>query len=171
VGTTLVDKFADVIRNSQFLNRSGKMELNLLLKPAHLGHVTIKMTQVDGEMMVKMLVSSQAAKDMLEQNMHQLRHLFQPHQISVERNEEVSDEEFYFDEQEEQQDDENQQTTEDDYQDDHNQNEDTQVLDFEAIMEQLGEKVIMYKSNKMNLEIYLSNQEQNRTASRDLGKE
>src|SRR5699024_11478984 len=76
VGATLVDKFADVIRNSQFLNRSGKMELNLLLKPAHLGHVTIKMTQVDGEMMVKMLVSSQAAKDMLEQNMHQLRHLF-----------------------------------------------------------------------------------------------
>lgn len=143
VGATLVDKFADVIRNSQFLNRSGKMELNLLLKPAHLGHVTIKMTQVDGEMMVKMLVSSQAAKDMLEQNMHQLRHLFQPHQISVERNEEVSDEEFYFDEQEEQQDDENQQTTEDDYQDDHNQNEDTQVLDFEAIMEQLGEEVTL----------------------------
>src|SRR5699024_5810656 len=31
VGATLVDKFADVIRNSQFLNRSGKMELNLLL--------------------------------------------------------------------------------------------------------------------------------------------
>src|SRR5699024_427212 len=81
VGTTLVDKFAEVIRNSQFLNRSVKTELNLLLKPAHLGHVTIKMTQVDGEMMVKMLVSSQAAKDMLEQNMHQLRHLFQPHQI------------------------------------------------------------------------------------------
>ena len=97
VGTNLIDKFADVIRNSQFLNRSGKMELNLILKPAHLGHVTVKMTQVDGEMMVKMLVSSQAAKDMLEQNMHQLRHLFQPHQISVERNEEVSDEEFYFD--------------------------------------------------------------------------
>lgn len=143
VGTNLIDKFADVIRNSQFLNRSGKMELNLILKPAHLGHVTVKMTQVDGEMMVKMLVSSQAAKDMLEQNMHQLRHLFQPHQISVERNEEISDEEFYFDEQEEQQDDENQQTTEDDYQDDHNQNEDTQALDFEAIMEQVGEEVTL----------------------------
>src|SRR5699024_4967533 len=171
VGATLVDKFADVIRNSQFLNRSGKMELNLLLKPAHLGHVTIKMTQVDGEMMVKMLVSSQAAKDMLEQNMHQLRHLFQPHQISVERNEEVSDEEFYFDEQEEQQDDENQQTTEDDYQDDHNQNEDTQVLDFEAIMEQLGEEVTLKMSKTINSDIYLSNQEQNRAPSPDLGKD
>src|SRR5699024_4935330 len=103
VEATLVAKFDVLIRNIIFLNLIGKIVLKLLLKPAHLGHVTNKMTQVDGEMMVKMLVSSQAAKDMLEQNMHQLRHLFQPHQISVERNEEVSDEEFYFDEQEEQQ--------------------------------------------------------------------
>lgn len=144
VGTDLVNKLTNVLRESQFTNRvGGKMELNLILKPAQLGNVTVKMTQVNGEMMVKMLVSSQAAKDMLEQNVHQLRHLFQPHQVSVERNETVTDEEFYFDDQEEQHHEEDQQAAKEHNQDERDQHDDKAEIDFESLFNQISEEAAL----------------------------
>lgn len=48
--------------------------------------------KIDGEMTVKITVMSQAAKELLEKNIHQLRHLFSPNQVVVERQVETTNE-------------------------------------------------------------------------------
>ena len=143
VGTEMVNKFANVIKESQLISRSnGPMEMNILLKPGNLGNITVRLTQVDGEMMVKLLVSSQMAKDMLENNIHQLRHMFSPHQVSIERNEAVTDDEFYFSEQEEEQQQEG--TNEEQSQNQQDRNRDDEpAIDFSTIFNQINEEEVI----------------------------
>ena len=43
-------------------------------------------------MTVKITVMSQVAKEMVDKNLHQLRHLFSPHQVVVERQMEATNE-------------------------------------------------------------------------------
>ncbi|MDX8046940.1 flagellar hook-length control protein FliK [Gracilibacillus sp. S3-1-1] len=84
----LLDQFQQVMKNSQFMKLSnGTNQLMLRIQPDQLGEVTVKLLQVNGEMTVKMIASSQHAKELLEGNLHQLRHLFSPHQIQIEKQE------------------------------------------------------------------------------------
>ncbi|RWZ60490.1 hypothetical protein EQV77_04130 [Halobacillus fulvus] len=84
----LIQEFERVLKNSRlFMNKAGGSEIHLKLRPAHLGDIQIKMVQMNGEMTARILVSSQAAKDMIETNMNQIRHLFSPQQVVVERQE------------------------------------------------------------------------------------
>ncbi|MFG6115116.1 flagellar hook-length control protein FliK [Halobacillus sp. MO56] len=82
----LMQEFDRVLKSSNIqLLKNGSMEMQLKLRPAQLGDVVVKMTQLNGEMAVKIIVTSQAAKEMLEGNMQQLRHMFSPQQVVVEK--------------------------------------------------------------------------------------
>lgn len=81
----LMEEFQKVLKSSKFLTQNGTMELSIKLRPANLGDMMVKLTQLNGEMLVKITVSSQVAKEMLEGNMHQLRHMFSPQQVAVEK--------------------------------------------------------------------------------------
>src|SRR5699024_10698520 len=66
---------------------AGQSALSITLNPSNIGEMLVRMTEVDGEMMVKIVVTTSRAKEMLESNMHQLRHMFSPHQVQIERQE------------------------------------------------------------------------------------
>ncbi|MGN8644996.1 flagellar hook-length control protein FliK [Gracilibacillus sp. HCP3S3_G5_1] len=87
----LMNQLQQVMKNSNFMKLSnGSNQLMIRLHPEHLGEVTVKLTQINGEMTVKMITSTQAAKELLEGNMNQLRHMFSPQQVLVEKQENYS---------------------------------------------------------------------------------
>lgn len=96
----LVNRLEKVIRNSNFMHQNGLQQLTITLKPETLGDITVRMIQVNGEMTVKLMVTTQVAKGLLEGNIQQLKPMFAPHQIVIERDAGISDEEFYQGEQE-----------------------------------------------------------------------
>ncbi len=82
----LIDKFKQIIQSNKLQNFwNGSGGLSIKLSPQQLGDMTIRMAQVNGEMTVKILVSSMAAKEMLDSNLHQLRNIFSPHQVMIEK--------------------------------------------------------------------------------------
>ncbi|RCW70714.1 flagellar hook-length control protein FliK [Saliterribacillus persicus] len=82
----LLDQFQQILSKSNFMKGpNGATQLMLKLQPEHLGEITLKLTQINGEMVVKMIASSQGAKELLEGNLSQLRHMFSPQQVVVEK--------------------------------------------------------------------------------------
>ncbi|MRH42262.1 hypothetical protein GH741_06160 [Aquibacillus halophilus] len=81
----LVEEFKRAINSSKFLTTNDGKQLLLKLRPANLGEMMVRFTQIDGETVVKITVTSLATKEMLEGNMSQLRHMFSPHQVVVEK--------------------------------------------------------------------------------------
>lgn len=82
----LMEQFQQVIKTSKFLAMpNGINQLSIALRPENLGEMMVRLTEINGEMTVKIVVSTQAAKEMLESNMHQLRHMFSPQQVIIER--------------------------------------------------------------------------------------
>ncbi|WLV25764.1 flagellar hook-length control protein FliK [Aciduricibacillus chroicocephali] len=79
-------QFARIIDTSRFMQNgiNGK-PLTISLNPGNLGEIIVKMQRVNGELMVKLFVQSPEAKQLLESNLGQLRHMFSPHQVAVER--------------------------------------------------------------------------------------
>ncbi|WP_181348753.1 flagellar hook-length control protein FliK [Thalassobacillus sp. CUG 92003] len=93
----LMQEFERILKMSKFqVNRSGDMELQMKLKPSNLGNMVVKMTQVNGEMAVKIMVSSQAAKDMMDGNLNQLRHMFSPQQVIIEKQEQLGNNQMFM---------------------------------------------------------------------------
>ncbi len=85
-GQQLVDQFRVMMKSSNFMTAPSKgSQIILSLRPENLGEMMIRFSQVNGEMAVKILVTTQAAKEMLETNMHQLRNMFSPQQVVVEK--------------------------------------------------------------------------------------
>lgn len=62
-------------------------QLSISIQPEHLGDMTIQLVKVDGEMIAKITVSSQATKNALDANLHQLKNMFAPHQVIIEKQE------------------------------------------------------------------------------------
>ncbi|MFS0751843.1 flagellar hook-length control protein FliK [Oceanobacillus sp. 1P07AA] len=82
----MIDKFKQIIQSNKLQNFwNGSSGLSIKLSPDQLGDMTIRMAQINGEMTVKILVSSMAAKEMLDSNLHQLRNIFSPHQVIIEK--------------------------------------------------------------------------------------
>ncbi|WP_164668991.1 flagellar hook-length control protein FliK [Virgibacillus doumboii] len=103
-GQQLIEQFQKVMKTSRFLTmQNGTSQLNITLRPENLGDMMVKLTQINGEMTVKIMVTSHAAKEMLEANMHQLKNMFSPQQVVVEKQEVTSQQaQSYQSEQEEQ---------------------------------------------------------------------
>lgn len=82
----LMEQFQKVMKSSSFLTKpNGINQLSIALRPQNLGEMMVRLTQINGEMTVKIVVASQAAKEMLDSNMHQLRSMFSPQQVVVEK--------------------------------------------------------------------------------------
>ncbi len=79
----LIDKLQVTLSKSSFLN--GSNQLLLKLAPESLGDILVELTEIDGEMLVKLTASTQAAKEALEANAKELRHMFSPHNIVIEK--------------------------------------------------------------------------------------
>lgn len=104
IGEELTQRLINIVKESRFTTRPGlfqpMQQLTIVLKPEHLGNITVRLTQIDGNMTVNMIVTSQATKELLEANINQLKHMFSPHQVTIERDETISDEEFFKDHEE-----------------------------------------------------------------------
>ncbi|MGM8214471.1 flagellar hook-length control protein FliK [Bacillaceae bacterium W0354] len=81
----IIEQLQNIIQSTRFGRIGGTNQLTIQLKPEHLGDMTLRFIQQDGQLTVRMIVSTQAAKEMLETNIHQLRHLFSPSQVVIER--------------------------------------------------------------------------------------
>src|SRR5699024_1026662 len=114
-----------IIKSSRFLANNGMNQLSIALKPQNMGDMMVKFTQMDGEMTVKIIVSSNMTRHMLESNIKELRHMFSPHQVVIEKQDigsqyiqkELHDETTYSDEehQEKQQQDDPKQQNDNDF--------------------------------------------------------
>lgn len=82
----LVQAFEKVMAKSIFgKTLAGNMQLKMQLTPHNLGQINVELTEVNGEMMVKLIATTDAAKEALEANMKELRHMFSPHNVVVEK--------------------------------------------------------------------------------------
>lgn len=139
VSEEVLNKFTNIIRESRFLTNNNMSQLSITLRPENLGNMIVRFTQIDGEMAVKIIVSSQAAKTMLESNIHQLKHMFSPHQVIIERDESISDDEFFS--KEEKQEDEQDSLHEENNSRENKESEATEI-DFNELFQQLSEEEI-----------------------------
>ncbi|OOE01084.1 flagellar hook-length control protein FliK, partial [Anoxybacillus kestanbolensis] len=74
--TPLASQMERIVRASQFTQwRNGNAQLLIRLHPEHLGYVTIKLIQQKGKLTAKMITSTEAAKQLVEQHIHQLSHI------------------------------------------------------------------------------------------------
>ncbi len=86
VESKLIEQFQQVVKTSKFLSMpNGVNQMSIALRPENLGEMMVRLIEINGEMTVKIVVSSQAAKEMLESNINQLRHMFSPQQVVIER--------------------------------------------------------------------------------------
>jgi len=82
----LMDQFQKIIHSSKLTTMpNGTNQLSIALRPDNLGEMMVRFTQINGEMAVKIMVTSTAAKEMLESNIHQLKNMFSPHQVVIEK--------------------------------------------------------------------------------------
>src|SRR5699024_10625682 len=81
----IVSDLFHVVQRSQYLKQPGINQLTLTLRPQSLGDVTIRLQQVNGEMTVKFLVTTQVARELFEANLHQLKPMFTPNNVVIER--------------------------------------------------------------------------------------
>lgn len=86
MGEELLNRFQQVVQMSQLSQAQfTSNQLAISLKPEHLGEMLVRFMEVNGEITVKIFVTSQTAKTALEANIHQLKHMFAPHQVSIEK--------------------------------------------------------------------------------------
>lgn len=84
----LMEQLKKVMKASRFSTMpNGTSQLSINLRPNNLGEIMVRLTQVNGEMTVKIIVTSHATKEMLQSNIHQLKNMFSPQQVFIERQE------------------------------------------------------------------------------------
>lgn len=137
ISRNLVSDLNEIMNRSQFLKRPGIEQLTLTLRPQSLGDVTIRLAQVNGEITVRFLVTTHAARELFESNLNQLKPMFAPNNVVIERDAGISDEEFYQEDQE-QLEEEKDQT---DHEHESDQDETTQnEISFEELLQALGKE-------------------------------
>lgn len=134
ISEQLVSKLTTVIQKSSIFKQDGIMLLQLQINPTQLGHITVRMAEVNGEIRVELFVTTNATKKILESNIHQLKHLFSPHQVIIEKDPTISDEEFFSNNEEELNEEERKQDK------DERKDKKTPSIDFEQLLQQLGEE-------------------------------
>lgn len=87
----MIDQLQQMIKSQRLLTlNNGFKQLTIHLRPENLGNMMVRLTELNGELTVKILVSSQATRQMLEANIHQLKHMFAPHQVIIEESNELN---------------------------------------------------------------------------------
>lgn len=83
---TFVKEFEKILMSSNLRTfKNGLTELQVRLYPEHLGRLSIKLIQQDGTLIAKITAQSDAAKKLIESQLHQLRHALIAQNIQVEK--------------------------------------------------------------------------------------
>ncbi|MFD4815231.1 flagellar hook-length control protein FliK [Peribacillus butanolivorans] len=80
-----VKQFESILSKANFTGANGVNKLLIKLNPEHLGSLRIELIQKDGMMTAKILATSAQAKDMLEKQIHGLKHAFNGQNIQIEK--------------------------------------------------------------------------------------
>lgn len=142
VGQQLTQQISSILQQSTFLQQKSPLqEISIMLRPEHLGAISIKFTQVNNEMMVKIITSSSMTKDLLEGNIQQLKHVFSPHQVQVVRDDTIIDDEIIVSTEEDEDDDhKDEHADEEDRTDKQDTNPD---MDFATYLQQIEEEEVV----------------------------
>ncbi|WP_158233770.1 flagellar hook-length control protein FliK [Sporosarcina sp. P3] len=81
----LMREFQAVLNRANFGQTNGMNRISIKLYPEHLGQVRIELLEVNGVMTARILASTAMAREMLDSQMHQLRHAFNQQNLQVDR--------------------------------------------------------------------------------------
>lgn len=84
-GEALVKEIQYLMNRSQLSNTQGTMKLLLKLYPENLGSIRIEIMQQDGVLSARLLATTQAAKELLDGQLHQLKSAFAHANIQMDR--------------------------------------------------------------------------------------
>lgn len=84
-GEALVKEIQSLMNRSQLSNTQGTMKLLLKLYPENLGSIRIEIMQQDGVLSARLLATTQAAKELLDGQLHQLKSAFAHANIQMDR--------------------------------------------------------------------------------------
>lgn len=68
---------------TQLANGANRLVINL--NPEHLGNLTVRLVQKNGEMVARIIASTESAKELLEHSVHQLKQVLPTMQVEIER--------------------------------------------------------------------------------------
>ncbi|RKD75368.1 flagellar hook-length control protein FliK [Sinobaca qinghaiensis] len=98
-----IKQFQEILnRSSLQAFKNGTQQLTLILRPAHLGRIDMKILMKDGVMTAQLTASSKGAREIMEQNLPSLRQSFASQQLQVERIDITEQQESLLKEKEEQ---------------------------------------------------------------------
>ncbi|WP_035340584.1 flagellar hook-length control protein FliK [Halalkalibacter hemicellulosilyticus] len=79
-------QFQNLLRHATMTHsKEGVQSLSVKLHPEHLGRLDVQLTQINGVLSAKIMVSQSAAKELIESQLSQLRQAFVQQQLPVER--------------------------------------------------------------------------------------
>lgn len=81
----MIHHIRQIVQQSAFGKNQLFKQLTISIQPEQLGEMTIQLVKIDGEMIAKIMVSSQTTKNVLDSNLHQLKNMFAPHQVLIEK--------------------------------------------------------------------------------------
>jgi len=81
----LMREFQAVLNRANFGQTNGMNRISIKLYPEHLGQIRIELLEVNGVMTARILASTAMAREMLDSQMHQLRHAFNQQNLQVDR--------------------------------------------------------------------------------------
>lgn len=82
---TLIREMQAILKRANFGQAGGANRISIQLYPEHLGQVRIELLQVNGVMTARILASTALGKEMLDSQLHQLRHGFAQQNLQVDR--------------------------------------------------------------------------------------
>ncbi|WP_252313474.1 flagellar hook-length control protein FliK [Sinobaca sp. H24] len=98
-----IKQFQEILnRSSLQAFKNGTQQLTLILRPAHLGRIDMKILMKDGVMTAQLTASSKGAREIMEQNLPSLRQSFASQQLQVDRIDITEQQESLLKEKEEQ---------------------------------------------------------------------
>ncbi|PWA13507.1 hypothetical protein DCC39_01040 [Pueribacillus theae] len=84
--SSLANQLERLMGNSRLHTfKNGITELSIRLYPEHLGSLAIKLIHQNGELIARITAQTETAKQLIESQLHQLRHAFIAQQINVEK--------------------------------------------------------------------------------------
>jgi len=134
----MTQRIANTIQQNMLLQqRTPLQSLSIVLTPEHLGTLNITFTQVDGDMIVRIITNSSFTKEVLESNLQQLKHAFSPHQVQIIRDDVLMDDDMMT-----QQEDEASSEEKDEEEQLDEEKEEEVSLDFSDLIQQLQEEEV-----------------------------
>jgi flagellar hook-length control protein FliK len=82
----IVQEFQSIIQSGKFIAmKNGESQFQIKLFPEHLGKLDITIIAKHGELIAKIIASTQSSKDLIESQLHQLKNAFNGQNIQLEK--------------------------------------------------------------------------------------